>query len=165
MQKTNEQGLQKRNRQKGVNIKNSILKETEESKETDRLLQLLLNEDSLILGRTNYFLLANSFLITAFMVAFTSQETPWRTWVCSALGILGIAICVLQRIAVAWTYQVWKILEKMLKKRSLVYKEKREKEGNYPIFEWRKGATGIARTVYPLIFTILWVFFIFLSWM
>jgi hypothetical protein len=128
-------------------------------------LQLLLNEDSLIIGRTNYFLLANSFLITAFMVAFTLQETPWRIWVCYALGILGAAMSVLQRIAVAWTYEVWKILEEMLRKRSLVYKEKREKEENYPIPEWQKGATGIARTVYPLIFTILWVFFIFLSGM
>jgi len=145
-------------------MKEVIPKDIESSKETDRLLQLLLNEDNLILGRTNYFLLANSFLITAFMIAFTSPETPWRTWVCSALGILGVVICILQRIAIAWTYKVWKILEEMLRKRSWVYNEKRKKEENYPILEWKKGATGIARTVYPLIFAMLWIFFIFLIW-
>ena len=142
-----------------------IHRNTESSRETDRLFQLILNEDNLMLGRTNYFLLANSFLITAFMVAFSSPETPWRAWVCSALGILGVFICILQRISIVWTYNVWKRLEEMLRKRSGVYNEKREKEENYCIAEWRKGTIGIARTVYPLIFGVLWVFFIIFTYL
>jgi len=141
-----------------------IPENTDNATETDRLLQLLLNEDNLILGRTNYFLLANSFLITAFIMAFSSKTIPYRIFICTALSILGIIICFCQWMSISWTQKIWNFLSKELKNRSSIYNKKTKKEKEEPTPKWTTGTIGISRLVYPLIFGILWyLFLVFVS--